>query len=45
MGKYLNVNLPREILIEVDKAVKKDKFIRSRAEFVKEAIRCKLKER
>jgi Arc/MetJ-type ribon-helix-helix transcriptional regulator len=41
-AKYLNVNLPREILIEVDKAVKKNKFIRSRAEFVKESIRYAL---
>ena len=43
MKKYMNVNLPYEILEEVDEHIKKNPFYKSRAEFVKWAIYDKLK--
>lgn len=39
---YKAVNLPQDILDEVDDVIKEDKFYRSRADFVKSAIKDKL---
>ena len=42
---YKAVNLPNDLLNEVDKYVKKSKLFTNRSEFVKAAIRDKLEDR
>lgn len=43
--RYTNVGLPDDLLMEIDKAIHNTKLgYKSRAEFVKEAVRVSLKE-
>jgi Arc/MetJ-type ribon-helix-helix transcriptional regulator len=45
MGKYVNVALPEEMIIEIGKTIQKSNFgYKSKSEFVKEAVRNSLKE-
>ncbi|MBS3138698.1 hypothetical protein J4207_03260 [Candidatus Woesearchaeota archaeon] len=45
MGKYINVALPEEMIIEIGKTIEKSNLgYKSKSEFVKEAVRTSLKE-
>ena len=44
MGKYINVALPEEMIIEIGKTIEKSNLgYKSKSEFVKEAVRTSLK--
>ena len=44
MGKYINVALPEEMILEIGKTIEKSNLgYKSKSEFVKEAVRTSLK--